>query len=198
MDILPLLDELTMIARNGLVFAVDPHDQARYYRLLELAAMYYGQTLDLPPPEVHRRFQAQLGRTTPRIGANAAIFDEAGRIVLMQRPDTHCWCLPGGLTDVIEAPIETAVREAREEVGLTVMATQLVDIYTELAGREHGPHALITLVYLCEYQAGSLHGSSESADVQYWHVEDVPQWSSIHQRFAVDAHALWRKQHAAG
>ncbi len=65
MDILPLLDELTMIARNGLTFATDPYDQARYQRLLELAAMYYGQTLDLPTADVQRRFQSHLGRVTP-------------------------------------------------------------------------------------------------------------------------------------
>ncbi len=197
MDILPLLDELTMIARNGLTFATDPYDQARYQRLLELAAMYYGQTLDLPTADVQRRFQSQLGRVTPRIGANAAIFDDVGRIVLMQRPDTYRWCLPGGLTDVIELPIETAVREAHEEVGLTVVATDLVGIYVEHAGREHGPHALITLVYLCAYQGGSLCGSSESADLQYWQIEDVPQWSSIHQRFAAEAYNLWRMRQSS-
>ncbi len=53
MDILPLLDELQTIARNGLSYATSPYDRERYQRLLNLAGMYYGQILDVPPVDTH-------------------------------------------------------------------------------------------------------------------------------------------------
>ena len=49
MDILPLLDELQIIARNGLHYAQNPYDRERYERLMELTTRYYGEALDLPP-----------------------------------------------------------------------------------------------------------------------------------------------------
>ena len=39
-DILPLLDELQTIARNGLTYATNPYDEERYRRLLELVSSY--------------------------------------------------------------------------------------------------------------------------------------------------------------
>ena len=82
MDILPLLDEIQTIARNGLAFSADPYDRERYERLLDLATRYYGQALDLPPAEVRGRLAAELGYITPKIGAEAALFDAQGRILV--------------------------------------------------------------------------------------------------------------------
>ena len=55
MDILPLLDELQTIARNGLNYTTNPYDRERFERLLALATKYYGESLDLPPEAVRHR-----------------------------------------------------------------------------------------------------------------------------------------------
>jgi hypothetical protein len=47
MDMLPLLDELQVLARNGLTYAQNPYDRERYARLLELASLYYGAAEDV-------------------------------------------------------------------------------------------------------------------------------------------------------
>ena len=41
-----------------------------------------------------RRARPRRPFTTPKIGANAAVFDDAGRILLVQREDNRLWCLP--------------------------------------------------------------------------------------------------------
>lgn len=194
MDIFPLLDELRAIAKNGLLFTQDAYDRARYTRLLELASQYYGLALDLPPVEVQQRLRAELGRVTPHVGANAAIFDQHGAILLMQRVDDGGWCLPGGATEVIETPMDTAVREAREETGLEVRAVQLVDVYARPARMEDGLHALVALVYLCEVVSGTLQCSDEGLDLQYWPIAEVPQWHGVHQRHAEAAYSYWLAQ----
>ncbi|MBA3944382.1 MAG: NUDIX hydrolase N-terminal domain-containing protein [Herpetosiphonaceae bacterium] len=86
MDILPLLDELQAMARNGLRYSQDWYDQQRYRRLLELAIHYYGMVVDLPPADIRQRLAAQLGGPSPSVGANAAIFDQHGAILLQR-----CW-----------------------------------------------------------------------------------------------------------
>jgi hypothetical protein len=82
-DILSLLDELQTIARNGLTYATNPYDRERYTRLLELVALYYSKTLDIPPDEVKQSFAKELGYITPKVGGDAAIFDETGKLLLV-------------------------------------------------------------------------------------------------------------------
>jgi hypothetical protein len=90
MDILPLLDELQIIARNGLNYAQNPYDRERYERLMELTARYYGEALDLPPADVRERLSKELGYVTPKVGADAAIFNNVGEILLVLRAAAVC------------------------------------------------------------------------------------------------------------
>ena len=106
MDILPLLDELQIIARNGLHYAQNPYDRERYERLMELTARHYGEALDLPPAAVRERLSKELGYVTPKVGADAAIFNPAGEILLVLRADDQCWCLPCGWVEPYESPAE--------------------------------------------------------------------------------------------
>jgi 8-oxo-dGTP pyrophosphatase MutT (NUDIX family) len=194
MDIFPLLDEVQTIARTGLNFTTNPYDRERYQRLLKLVTTYYGQVVDLPPFEVRKRFSAELGYITPKVGAEAAIFDPAGRILLVQRSDDGLWCLPCGWVEPNESPEEAAVREAREETGLEVRPWQLVGVFTRRPNCGHGPHTAIAVVYLCDALGGKLRGSHEGMELGYWRIEEVPGWHELHQQYAVAAHAAWKKQ----
>ena len=95
-DILALLDELQTIARNGLAFTADPYDRERYERLLAVACRYYGKILAVPDATVRERLAGELGYVTAKVGADAAIFDERGRILLVERADDGRWGLPCG------------------------------------------------------------------------------------------------------
>ncbi len=191
MDFLPLLDELQTIARNGLAYATNPYDRQRYERLLELATTYYGQTVDLPAAEVRRRFAAEVGYITPKVGAEAAIFDEDGRILLTLRADDQTWCLPCGWVDPNETPAAAAVRECREETGLAVQPLALIGVFTRLPSTYGGVHTLISIVYRCEIVGGTMQLSDESLDVGYWSIDDVPIWHIQHDEYARAAYAHW-------
>jgi ADP-ribose pyrophosphatase YjhB (NUDIX family) len=193
MDIFPLLDELQTIARNGLSFTTNPYDRERYERLLALVTEYYGQALDLPPGEVRKRLVAELGYITPKVGAEAAIFDPEGRILLVRRTDDGLWCLPCGWVEPNESPEEAAVRETREETGLEVRSRQLVDVFTRRPNAGHGPHTAIAVIYLCEVVGGTPHlPSHEASDVRYWRIDEVLGWHELHQHYAEVAYAVWK------
>lgn len=192
MDILPLLEELQLIARNGLAFAQDPYDRERYERLLGLASRYYGTALDLPPDEVRRRFAAELGYVTPKVGANAAIFDAAGRILLIRRMDDGLWCLPCGWLEPNESPEEGAVRETWEETGLRVAVERLVGVYTRRPADGFGPHTAVGILYLCAVVDGAPTPRQECTEARYWPIPEVPGWHEQHATFARDARAAWQ------
>lgn len=184
-DLLALLDELRIIAENGLEYAEDQYDEERYERILELVEEYYGRTLDLPQESVRERLQGDLGHVTPKVGATAAVFDDEGRVLTMQRPN-GAWCLPGGNTDPGEAPEDTVVRETREETGLDVDPVELVDAYQLPPGTVYDPHGAVTLVYRCRPVGGELELSAEGQALQWRRIDDVEEWFFDHAEYAED------------
>ena len=194
MDIMPLLEELQAIARNGLHYATNPYDRERYERLMALVTTYYGQVVELPPEEIRRRFAAETGQITPKLGADAAIFDDDGRLLLTLRSDDHCWCLPCGWVEANEAPIDTVVRECREETGLDVRPLGLIGLFSRLPSVHGGIHSMVAVVYRCEVTGGTLQISHESLDARYWHINDVPVWHMNHRDYALAAYAQWQAE----
>jgi ADP-ribose pyrophosphatase YjhB (NUDIX family) len=189
-DILSLLDELRIIGQNGLRYADDHHDERRYERILELVEEHYGETLTLPPEEVHNRLAEEVGHVTPKVGAGAAIFNEDGKMLLMQRPDRGDWNVPGGFVDPDEGPEQAVIRETREETGLDVRIVDLVGAYHQPATEQH-VNEVVGLAYLCERVGGELRESKESTALQYWHIEDVPNWHRTARTLAIDARETW-------
>ena len=88
----------------------------------------------------------------PKVGVGVMVVED-GRLLLVRRamePEKGRWSLPAGYLDQGEAPIETAVREAREETGLQVRVTGLVDVFHN----PPGAGASVFLLYRAERESG--------------------------------------------
>lgn len=196
MDIFSLLDQVQAVARNGLHYADNGYDRERYERLLNLAADQYSELLDAPPTEIKKQFLAEMGQITPKVGADAAIFDKEGRILLMERVDGTGWCLHCGWVEPGEKPSEAAIREAKEETGLDVVITQFVGVFTRLPHQGSGPHTMIAVVHLCEVVGGSLQLSHEGTALQYWGIDEMENWHATHETYARAAYQMWQTKGA--
>jgi ADP-ribose pyrophosphatase YjhB (NUDIX family)/rhodanese-related sulfurtransferase len=187
-EVAALLDEVQAIGRAGLHFSEDPYDRERYQRLVDLAARGYADLGGLEAGEVRRRWAAEVGCITPKVGADAAVFDDEGRILLVQRSDDRCWGLVSGWVEPGEHPADTVVREAQEEVGLDLEVGPLVGVFARPATAEWGPHAVVSIVYRCRVVGGGdaqpSTDSHEVLDARYWPIADVPHWHKDHQTFA--------------
>jgi len=65
-----------------------------------------------------------------RDAAGCALLDAAGRVLLVHQTYREClWEVPGGIVAPGEAPWDAAVRECREEIGVTPLEPRLSGIY---------------------------------------------------------------------
>ncbi len=191
MDIFALLDEVQTIARNGLHYTQDVYDRERYERLLALSTNTYSELLDISEESARSRLTRELGHITPKVGADAAIFNEQGEILLMDRVDGSGWCLPCGWVEPNERPIDSAIREVREETGLEVEYRQFVGVFTRMASSATGPHTMIAVVHLCDVVGGGLTLSHEGVGLRYWAIDAVPRWHATHEKYARAAYTMW-------
>ncbi len=129
-EIRMLGDRLRAIAQVGLDYAEDsPYDADRYERVLRIVSELFALADTRSAEEIHRTLFTQLTHRTPLVGAEAAIFDDEDRLLLIRRADDGRWALPGGLIDPAETPAEAAVREAREESGTVAEPVALIGVY---------------------------------------------------------------------
>ena len=62
---------------------------------------------------------------------NVVVINDAGEILLIRRSDNDNWSLPGGAIDLGESVSHAAIRETREDTGITCEITGIVGIYSD-------------------------------------------------------------------
>ena len=196
LDGFALLDEVQAIARSGLHYSENPFDRERYTKLLDAAQREYVERTALDSSAIRERFEAEIGYVTAKVGADAAVFDDHDRILLVHRADDGKWGLIAGWVDPNESPQQTVVRELAEEAGLQGRVDGLVGVFFREARAGEHPHGTVSIVYRCSITGGrptpQLH---EVTEIAWRAVDDVPtdDWHHHHEhlaRCALDAH--WR------
>jgi len=90
-----------------------------------------------------------MGAFMPILGVNIAIIQD-GKVLLTKRRDFEVWCLPGGEVDAGETLAQAAIREACEEVGLTVQLERLVGIHSRPQWLSRGSHVVVFAAKIIE------------------------------------------------
>jgi len=196
LDAFALIDEVQAIARSGLHYSENPFDRERYTKLLAAAQREYVARTTLGEAALQERFDAEIGYVTAKVGADAAVFDEQDRILLVHRADDAKWGLIAGWVDPNESPEQTVLRELKEEAGLDGRIEGLVGVFFREARAGEHPHGPVSVVYRCSITGGrptpQLH---EVTELAFRAIDDVAasEWHHHHERLArcaLDAH--WR------
>lgn len=169
-------DRLRDIAAMGMRYTRDVHDRNAYVATqtvaMEMAAAATGQTLDdLEPLRV-----PIFSRATPFSTVDAAVIDDDGRILLIQRADNHRWAMPGGACEVGETPAQGAARETLEESGVRCEPVSLVGVFDSRLCGVPTSHHLYMFVFLCRLVDQEHVGSASHAmevDGMGWFAEDA-------------------------
>lgn len=187
--------ELAAMSQNGLHYATDRYDIARYERMRQIAAevlsmVAAAETGAGPSAEdFHRSLLDERGHATPKVDVRAALFDRNERVLLVQEARDRRWTLPGGWADALDTPAQAAAREFGEEAGIGVRITSLVALHDGTRANAHrtdatgSPWHVYKLMFLAERLESSAEEpvaglDGETLDVGFFDLEDLPPLST--------------------
>lgn len=113
----------------------------------------------------------------PIVGVGAIII-ESGRVALVKRgkaPLLGEWSIPGGMLELGETVRQGVEREAMEETGLSVRATELLGVFDRVVPDAHGKtlYHYVLVDFLCERVSGELHPSGDAAEARWFTSTEV-------------------------
>ena len=117
------------------------------------------------------------------VAVTAAVRNDQGELLLIERTDNGLWALPGGAQDIGESVVQAARREVNEETGVDVEITGLSGIYSDprhvIAYDDGEVRQEFSLCFHARPVGGELRSSSESKEAR-WVSPDYLQDLKIH------------------
>lgn len=113
-------------------------------------------------------------------GAAAVIVNNQGQILLQSRADRDKWGLPGGCQELGERFQDTIIREIKEETNLDVREEdlELIEVVSGSSRRNSYPNGDVvinnTVLYCIKKYSGNLKWDSESKDMRFWDIDNLP------------------------
>jgi ADP-ribose pyrophosphatase len=122
----------------------------------------------------------------PLVGVGAVIVED-GRVLLIKRgkaPLFGEWSIPGGMLELGETLREGAEREALEETGLVVRATDLLGVFdrivpaAQVAGEEQRTlYHYVLIDFLCDRVSGDVLAAADASDARWFTPNEVEELS---------------------
>jgi ADP-ribose pyrophosphatase YjhB (NUDIX family) len=103
------------------------------------------------------------------------VIDSNERLLLVKRsvdPKKGFWCLPGGFMELGETPEQGALRELKEETGLSGQIQMLLGVTSNTSEQYH---TVLMVGYLIKDYSGSLEPGDDASDAAYFNYDDLPE-----------------------
>jgi ADP-ribose pyrophosphatase YjhB (NUDIX family) len=177
-------ESLSGIARTGLGFTQSLYEQERFEEILKVAADIRAEADEETGDESFADGLVQEwmdtvgegvpGYVTPKVAVGAAVGNEKGELLLIQRADSGIWLYPTGWCDVGYSASEVVVKEVEEETGIEVEPVRLIAVLDGLRlGFTRVP--LYSLLFYCRAIGGELQAHPlECRDVGWFTRDTLP------------------------
>lgn len=133
----------------------------------------------------------------PAVTTDCVVFtqEEEPKVLLIQRgnePYKGCWAFPGGFMNMEETAEECAVRELKEETGLTVNRIRQIGAYSKVDRDPRG--RTVSIAYLAIVDAPTaVSGMDDAAKAAWFPLSSLPDLAFDHKDIMADAIALFNK-----
>ena len=106
------------------------------------------------------------------LGTRTAVFDEAGRVLLVRHTYSEGWVLPGGGVERNETIFESAMREVQEEAN--VHAEEVPVLMGFCNNDEVFPGDHVAILVLRRFTRQAFVPNSEIAAAEFFHLDGLP------------------------
>ena len=117
----------------------------------------------------------------PLVGVGAIIIEDR-RVLLIKRgkaPLLGEWSIPGGMLELGETLREGAEREALEETGLVVRATELLGVFDRIVPdkTKRSLYHYVLIDFLCNRISGNVLAAGDASDARWFRENEVERLS---------------------
>jgi ADP-ribose pyrophosphatase YjhB (NUDIX family) len=198
-------ESLAATARTGLGFSQSLYERERFEEILRIAADIRAAAAEDPQAledseGLVAEWLSQVGEgvpgyVTPKVAVGAAVGNDRGELLLIQRADSGAWLYPTGWCDVGYSAAEIVVKEVREETGIEAEPVRLLAVLDGLRlGFTRIP--LYSLVFHCKAVGGSLEAHPlECRDVGWFGPDNLPSPLVGFERWGEPIFAAIRGEH---
>lgn len=169
--------QIQAISQAGLAYSKDMYDLERFQMLRELSVEIVSRYTEVETEKVKALFANETGYATPKVDVRGVVFQD-DRILLVRERVDGAWSLPGGWADIGLSPKEVAVKEVKEEAGLTVVPVRLMAVLDKKF-HDHPPEAyhIYKIFILCEIGGGHAEAGMETLEVGFFGRDELPPLS---------------------
>ncbi len=177
-------ESLAGVARTGLGFTESQYERERFEEVLKIAGDIKAAAdeglADAVDAQGHiDEWMRQVGSgvpgyATPKVAVGAAVANDKGELLLIQRADSGVWLYPTGWCDIGYSAPEVVVKEVEEETGILVEPVRLIGV---LDGLRLGTSriALYSLLFFCRQVGGELNPHPlECSDAGWFTRDNMP------------------------
>jgi ADP-ribose pyrophosphatase YjhB (NUDIX family) len=158
-------ESLAGVAQTGLGFTENQYERERFEEVLKIAgdikvAADEGLEGVVDADGYVTEWMSDVGRgvpgyQTPKVAVGAAVANDEGKLLLIERADSGIWLYPTGWCDVGYSAPEVVVKEVLEETGIDVEIVRLIGVLDGMRlGQSRIP--LYSLLFFCRAIGGEL------------------------------------------
>lgn len=177
-------ESLAGVARTGLGFTDSQYERERFEEVLKIAGdikVAANEGLDgvIDADGMVTEWMREVGRgvpgyQTPKVAVGAAVANDRGELLLIQRADSGVWLYPTGWCDVGYSAPEVVVKEVQEETGYDVEPVRLIGVLDGMRlGASRIP--LYSLLFFCRVVGGEMNiHPLECTDAGWFDRDNLP------------------------